>query len=165
MTKSRVKPSGLDLAAQDAHAGRVEGRHPRQLASLAEQALDALAHLARRLVGEGDGEDAPRRDAALADQVRDAMRQRARLARAGAGEDQQRAVAVQDRLLLHRIERREEITTATTTLIVRCHGVASTTGAPGKPRTSIQRQNDAIDLAVRAQPRPQVRGDTSPRHP
>ncbi len=70
----------------------------------AKQAPDALAHLAGGLVGEGDGEDAPRGDAALADQVGDAVRDDAGLAGAGAGEDEQRAVTVGDRLDLGRIQ-------------------------------------------------------------
>jgi hypothetical protein len=42
--------------------------------SRAEQPADALAHLARRLVRERDGEDRRRVDAVLVDQVRDARR-------------------------------------------------------------------------------------------
>ena len=68
------------VAPQDPHAGRVEGRDPDALRLGAEQLLDALAHLAGGLVGEGDGEDLLGRDAAGADQVRDAVHQHARLA-------------------------------------------------------------------------------------
>ena len=59
----------------------------------AEQLLDAAAHLAGRLVREGDGEDAVRRDALDLDQPGDAVREHARLAAAGAGEHQHRARA------------------------------------------------------------------------
>src|SRR5262249_57226464 len=102
----RGESERLDLAAQDAHAGAVKGRHPGQRVS-ADESLQALAHLGRRLVGEGDGENAPRLDAALADEMSDAMCERARLARARAGEQQQRSVAVQHRPLLDRIESAE----------------------------------------------------------
>ena len=51
-----------------------------------------VAHLGRRLVGERDGEDVPRLDALDADEVGHAMRQDTRLARAGAGQDQEWSV-------------------------------------------------------------------------
>ena len=48
----------LGVAAQDLDADRVEGAEPRHaLDGAADQVADALLHLARRLVGEGDGED------------------------------------------------------------------------------------------------------------
>ena len=56
----------------------------------AEHLRQPLAHLARGAAREGDGEAVLRRDAALRDQVRDAVGQRAGLAGAGPGEDQQR---------------------------------------------------------------------------
>ena len=61
--------------------------------------LDALPHLAGGLVGEGDGQDVARPHALL-EQVGDAAGDDARLAAAGAGEDQQRALEVRDRLAL-----------------------------------------------------------------
>jgi hypothetical protein len=70
----------------------VEGRDPRARAR--QQLLDPFRQLARRLVGEGDREDPVRRDAAC-DERRHAPRDDARLARAGAGDDQERAAAVQ----------------------------------------------------------------------
>ena len=56
-----------------------------------QQPVDALGHLAGGLVGEGDGQDGVGRDAFLADQPGDAAGDDAGLARAGSGEDQQRA--------------------------------------------------------------------------
>ena len=54
---------------------------------------DALAHLARRLVGEGDGQDLRRPGAAGDQEVGEPRGQHAGLAGAGAGQHQQRAVA------------------------------------------------------------------------
>jgi hypothetical protein len=71
---------------------------------MAEEQLHALAHLLRGLVGEGDGQQLARARATGLHQPRDAVRQDARLARAGAGEDQQRAVTVRDGLALRRVE-------------------------------------------------------------
>ena len=70
----------------------------------AEQAADALAHLAGGLVGERDGENLPRIDAFDVDETRDARREHARLSRTGAGEDEQRAVDVKHGLALRRIQ-------------------------------------------------------------
>ena len=51
------------VAAQQAGAEGVEGPHGQVLElRLAKQALKPLLHLARRLVGEGDGQDRPRGD-------------------------------------------------------------------------------------------------------
>ena len=71
--------------------------------------LDPRAHFFRGLVGERDGEDFHRLRVAFADEVRDAARDDARLARAGAGEDQKRSVDRQDRFALFRIESVEEV--------------------------------------------------------
>ena len=72
-------------------------------------ALDALPHLRRRLVGEGDGEHAVGGRDALSDQIRDAMRDDARLARPRAREDQQWSCRVLNGGLLFGIEGGEEI--------------------------------------------------------
>ncbi len=65
---------------------------------------DARFHLARRLVGEGDGENLARPGAAEAENVGDAHGEHARLAGAGAGQHQYRAVERLDREPLLRIE-------------------------------------------------------------
>ena len=59
---------------------------------VAEQLVHALGHFAGGLVGEGDGQDGVGRDAFLADQPGDAAGDDAGLARAGAGQDEQRAL-------------------------------------------------------------------------
>jgi len=81
------------------HIARV--RRPRQQ-------LDAVAHLLRRLVGEGDREDLVRLRAARQHQVRDPVGEHARLARPRAGQDQERTVAVLDGLPLGRVQAGEE---------------------------------------------------------
>ena len=82
------------LGAQQARAGGVEGHDPHAAGRVAEQQLDALAHLLRGLVGERDGQQLAGPRAAGLHEPGDAMGEHARLARAGAGQDQQRAVAV-----------------------------------------------------------------------
>ena len=94
----------VGVATQDAHAGGVKGRHPHPLGHRADQGGDALAHLVGRLVGEGDGEQPERRHVARRDQVGDASGEHPGLARAGAGDHQQRTVAVQHGATLGRVE-------------------------------------------------------------
>ncbi len=96
------------VAAQDAHARRVEGGDPEPLRGGTEQLLDAFAHLAGGLVGEGHGQDLFGRDAAGADQIGDAVHEHARLAAARAREDQQRALGDLDRAALLRIQSVED---------------------------------------------------------
>ena len=93
-----AEPRRLD--PQHPRARGVEGQHPHAARPAAEQQLDALAHLLRRLVGERDREQLVGPRLAAVDQVGDPVRQHARLAAAGAGEDQQRPVAVRDGLPL-----------------------------------------------------------------
>ena len=69
-------------------------------ARLCEQSLDAAPHLARGFVGERDGQNGPGRDSVLVDQVGDAVRDDARFAAAGAGEDQQQALDMSGRFVL-----------------------------------------------------------------
>ena len=80
----RLVAEPLRLAAQHAAARGVEGEDPDRARRRSEHALQPLAHLAGRLVGERDREDLVRLHAHGADQVRDTMRQHARLARARA---------------------------------------------------------------------------------
>ena len=84
--------------AQHLRAQRVEGGDPG--AAGAGELLDALAHLARRLVREGDRQDAVRGDA-LSAQVGHTPGDDAGLAAAGACHDQQGAFDVGCRLALH----------------------------------------------------------------
>ena len=86
-----LQPRHLGVAAQHAGADRVEGAEPlHALDHAADQIADAVLHLARRLVGEGDGEDLPGLGAAGGEQMGDAGGEHARLAGAGAGEHQHR---------------------------------------------------------------------------
>jgi len=84
------------LAPQQARRQRVEGPDPQAARVGAEQRGHPRAHLPGRLVGERDGENARRRDAPLADEVRDPGRQHARLARARPGEHEERAAGMAD---------------------------------------------------------------------
>ena len=65
---------------------------------------DALAHLARGLVGEGDGENLARPGFASGDQMGEARGQRRGLAGAGAGEDEDRPFGGQHGLALRRVQ-------------------------------------------------------------
>ncbi|MNT50156.1 hypothetical protein D3C72_1870590 [compost metagenome] len=97
---------GLGVFAQQARADGVEGAGPLQRRApraglgaerLVDDALDAPSHLRRGAARERQQQDAARIGAGQ-HQVRDPMRQRIGLARAGAGDDQQRRVAA----VLHR---------------------------------------------------------------
>ena len=100
-----LEPDQLGMAAQDFHADRMEGAEPRHaLDHVADDLADAVLHLARRLVGEGDGEDFARPGAAGGEDVGDAHGEHARLAGAGAGQHQHRAVERLDREPLLGIE-------------------------------------------------------------
>ena len=100
----RAVAEPLRLAAQDPAARGVERHHPRGARGRADEVLDALAHLPRRLVRERDREDLGRLDADRAEQVRDAAGEDARLSRARAGDHEHRAFGVQDGLPLRRIQ-------------------------------------------------------------
>jgi hypothetical protein len=92
------------LTAEDAAASGVEGEDPDRAREVPEQALEARAHLLRRLVRERDREDLVRFHAAGRDEVRDAVGKDARLPGAGAGDHEQRPLSGQDGLLLDRIQ-------------------------------------------------------------
>ena len=94
----------LGMAAQDAGGDGMEGAEPEPLGGLADDALEPKAHLGRRLVGEGDGDDLRRPGAATRKDVCESCRQHASLAGAGAGEDQHRALDCLDRLALRLVE-------------------------------------------------------------
>ena len=98
----------LGVCAQHPRAGRVEGGHPHRAGRAPDQPLDPLAHLGRRLVGEGDGEDLPRPRGAGRQQVGDPVGQHPGLARPRAGDHQQRALLVEDRLALGPVEPGEQ---------------------------------------------------------
>ena len=87
-----VEADMLTLAPQHVRAECVEGGCGELIRRLPEQGDEALSHLSGSLVGEGDGGDAVGGDADDAHEVRDAVRDDARLAAAGARDDEQRAV-------------------------------------------------------------------------
>lgn len=86
----------LALAPQDPHTRAVEGHHPHRVRARADELLDALLHLARGLVGEGDREDLARVDVPLAQEVGDAVGEHTGLAGARTGHDEQRGAGVHD---------------------------------------------------------------------
>ena len=104
--KSRLSPMLWRLAPQQARAQRVERGHPHRAAVGVEQPLDTLAHFLGGLVGEGDRHDLIGIRDLLGDEIGDAMRDDARLSRAGSGKDQERAVGLSYSFLLCRVERR-----------------------------------------------------------
>jgi hypothetical protein len=68
----------------------VEGADPRLGVAVRDQLVDALRHLARRLVGEGEGEDLLGTRLLAGDEVGDAAGEDGGLAGARAGHDEQR---------------------------------------------------------------------------
>jgi hypothetical protein len=100
-----LEPGELGVAAQDLHPDRVEGAEPgHALDRLADHGADAVLHLARRLVGEGDGEDVAGAGATERQDVGDARGQDAGLAGPRAGQHQHRAVQRLHGLALFRVE-------------------------------------------------------------
>ena len=108
--REALRQAGLaPVHAQQPVRDAVEGADPQRCRGQAELRLDARTHLARRLVGEGHGEDAVRRDALDLHQPGDAVREHARLAAAGAGEHQRRGERRRDRLPLCVVQRVEKM--------------------------------------------------------
>ena len=92
--------AGLErLVAQQPRAERLERRDRQLLVARRHAPLDPLAQVVGRGGGERQRQDRVRRRALL-DEPREALDQRVRLAGPGAGEDQQRAAGVGDRLEL-----------------------------------------------------------------
>ena len=106
MVKRGTVAQPFGLPAQDARAGGVEGRDPHRGRHRADQVDHPALHLGRGLVGEGDGEDLVGTGLAALDQVRDAVGQHPRLARAGARQDEQRAAFVVDGRRLPLVQQR-----------------------------------------------------------
>jgi hypothetical protein len=95
--EATVDADCLAVAPEDARVERVERPGLDVAAGLADQADDPLAQLPGGPVREGDGEDLPGPNALDSDQVRDPVGKNPRLAAAGAGQDEQRAVGRGDR--------------------------------------------------------------------
>ena len=98
------EPGRRGVAPQHAHAEAVERGDPAPERAPLSRASGARLHLARRLVGEGDGQDLLGRDALVEHEVGDAVGDDAGLAAARPGEDQDRPVGGEDGLPLLRIE-------------------------------------------------------------
>ena len=97
------------LPPEQPRAERVKGGDPDLLRLLADQPRDALAHLVGRLVREGDGKDVARLGEPVADQVRDAVGDRACLPGPGARENEQRALGMEHGFALGVVECVEEV--------------------------------------------------------
>ena len=54
--EARLEPDRLGVPAQNARGDRMKGAEPHAFGGAADHRFQPLAHLARRLVGEGDGE-------------------------------------------------------------------------------------------------------------
>ncbi|MNN21633.1 hypothetical protein D3C81_1349620 [compost metagenome] len=93
-----LQPHQFGVTAKDLGRDRVEGAEPAQaLGRGADQVGDPLAHLARGLVGEGDDQQFPGLGPARRQDVGQTGGQDAGLARAGAGQDQNRPLGRLDR--------------------------------------------------------------------
>ena len=101
----RVQAHQFGMAAQHLGRQRVKGAEPRQaFGHRPQQKFCAVAHLARGLVGEGDGQHFGRPGQPVEQYVRQPGGERFRLAGAGAGQDQHRAFGGGHRLALRRIQ-------------------------------------------------------------
>ena len=103
MTKSRDNPifGASRRSSRAQSAWKVDSHTP--LRVVADQRLDALAHLPCRLVGEGHRQHVVGLGVPVADEVGDPIGDDARLAGAGAGEDEQRSIAMEHGFALFRI--------------------------------------------------------------
>ena len=123
------------------------------LARLPTRSMHPAAHLGRRLVGEGDGQDRARVHPALADQIADPPGQHPGLARTGAGHHQHRPALVQHRLPLRRVQSLQQL-------------FGGQSGGPGLRRTrhsrsSLRRQRASLPRRfVISQPTLDVSTDT-----
>jgi hypothetical protein len=74
------------LTTEDPAARGVKRHHPARARRRPDEVLDAVAHLARRLVRERNREDLRRLDAERSQEMGDATRKNTRLTGAGAGD-------------------------------------------------------------------------------
>ena len=102
--KIAIVAERVAFLAQDSRAGRMKRADPRLRRVVADQRRDPLAHLAGGLVGERDRQHLEWRRLALGQDVGDTVGQHAGLARAGAGQDEDRAVGGEHRGALFRIQ-------------------------------------------------------------
>ena len=90
----------IDVSPQNPAAGRMKGGNPDALGSGRHQLIDALPHLSRRLVREGDRHDIPRTHLSLGNEVCDPTGQRPCFSGACARQNQKRPFRRCDRLPL-----------------------------------------------------------------
>ena len=150
-------PIASPSCAQDPGAQRVERAGLDVAAALADEADDPLAQLRGGAVGERDREDPPRGDALDADEVGDPMGQDAGLARAGAGQDQERPFGGRDRARLLGVERLDDLGCAGGAPRRRWRpGPAAVDGRGrvGRRRPCLRRR---VPRAIRARPGPRPR--------
>ena len=107
-TELRVEPGLERRLAQDPVAEGVERRDRGLRVAPGDELVDTLGHLGRGPLGEREREDLLGARALRGDEVRDPPRQDRRLAGAGARDDEQRALAVHDRLPLGVVEALED---------------------------------------------------------
>ena len=99
---------GGGVLAQDREPERVEGVDSDAARVRAEHRMQAVAHFRRGPACEGNGQALRAGDAAIGDEMRDAMDQGAGLARARPGDDQQRTFDHGRRRALIGVEGRED---------------------------------------------------------
>ena len=104
-----IEAHTLTVPAQHPGTEGVEGAGEDGIGIRNLQALDAVAHLPGRLVGEGDCGDAVGADVALPHQVGNAVGDHTGLAAAGAGHDEQRAFGGDDGFGLGIVQAFEEV--------------------------------------------------------
>ena len=105
--EARLVAQTRRFLAEDPAAGGMEGQHPHRPYDAAEQIAEPRAHLVRRLVRERDRENLRGLDAAREDEMRDPVGEHARLAGAGPGDDQHRALGREHCVALGRIQLRQ----------------------------------------------------------
>jgi len=101
----------IAVSPEDAGAYRVERAHGQLSHRVAQQGVEALLHLPRRLVGECDRHYVVRAHPPGLDQVSHSMGDDPRLAAAGAGEDQERPLYGFHRFPLRRVQPLKDVHT------------------------------------------------------
>ena len=99
----------LNLTAQDAHTGGVEGADPDRSGIVAYDLVDTFAHLTGGLVGEGQCKNMVGTDPVMVDQIGDAVCQNTGLSGTCSGQDQQWPLVVADRLCLRGVQSRQHV--------------------------------------------------------
>ena len=102
--KARRDAALAPVAAQNAHAHRVERSDPEIARRGTDHALEPRLHFARGLVGKGHRKDAIRSNFVLSEQQGNAVREHTRLAASGTGEYQNGTIGLPDGGSLHVVE-------------------------------------------------------------